>query len=61
MVSQDSPIGRDTNWSASDLVPNIGQGLADLLGRRVYHHRTWLGVGENVMRTLVFYPKVRGA
>ena len=57
MVSQDCPPNRDAEWSSAELVPHIGQGLADLLGRRVYHHRTWVGAGENVVRKRVFHPR----
>jgi hypothetical protein len=61
MVSQDCPPGQDAEWSSAELVPLIAQGLADLLGRRVYHHRSWLGTGENLTRKRVFHPKVRRA
>jgi hypothetical protein len=61
MVSQDCPPGHDAEWSSAELVPHIGQGLADLLGRRVYHHRTWVGAGENVVRKRIFHPRARRA
>jgi hypothetical protein len=39
------------------LVSRIGQGLADLLGCRVYHHRTWFSSGNDVVRQRVFHPE----
>ena len=59
MVSHDCPPSRDPKWSAAELVPYIAQGLADLLGRRVYHHRTWMTTGNNVVQTCMFDPKTR--
>jgi hypothetical protein len=56
MVSQQCPAGRDVAWSSAELVPLIGQGLADLLGSRVYHHRSWVQGGENLVRKRVFTP-----
>jgi hypothetical protein len=61
MLAQDSPPGHDAEWSSAELVPRIGQGLADLLGRRVYHHRTWVGAGANLVRKRVFHPRERAA
>jgi hypothetical protein len=61
MVLQDCPPAQDAEWSSAELVPHIGQGLADLLGRRVYHHRTWVGAGENVVQKRVFHPRARRA
>jgi hypothetical protein len=57
IVSKDCPPYQDVEWSSAELVPNIGQGLADLLGQRVYHHRSWVGVGDNVMQRRVFHPR----
>src|SRR5262245_41186824 len=48
MVANDCPPNWDAVWSLAILVPRIGQGLAEVLDRRVYHHRTWLEAGENV-------------
>ena len=59
MVSQDCPPNRDAEWSSVELVPRIGQELADLLGQRVYYHRTWLGVGESLVRKRAFHPSAR--
>jgi hypothetical protein len=56
-VFQDCPPGQDAEWNSQALVSQVGQGLADLLGRRVYHHRTWLAAGENVTRKRVFHPR----
>jgi hypothetical protein len=56
-VFKDRPPGQDTDWSSTELVERVGQGLADLLQRRVYHHRTWLGVDKNVTHKRVFQPK----
>ena len=61
MVSQERPQSQGAGWSSADLVPQVGQGLANLLGRRVYHHRTWVRVGENVIRNGVFIPEARRA
>jgi hypothetical protein len=54
---KDCPPGQDPDWSSTELVKRVGQGLADLLRRRVYHHRTWLGLGKNVTHKRVFQPK----
>ena len=56
IVAQDCSPGRNAEWSSDELVPHVGQGLADLFGQRVYHHRTWLGVGNNLSRKRVFHP-----
>jgi hypothetical protein len=56
MVSSARPPEQDIDWSGDNLVPNVGQRLAVMLGRRVFHHRTWVRVGENVARQRVFYP-----
>ena len=55
-LSQDFPPDRDSAWSAFEFAPSFGQQLADLLGRRVCHHRSWHGVGKNVRRNGVFEP-----
>lgn len=57
IVSQERPPEQNVEWGSAELVPNIGQALADLFERQVYHHRTWLGVGNNLTRKQVFYPK----
>lgn len=54
---KDCPPGQDPHWTSNDLVERVGQRLANLLGLRVYHHRTWLGVGTNVTHKRVFPPK----
>jgi hypothetical protein len=60
-VSHECPANQDTAWSLTNLVPPIAQGLADFLGRRVYHHRTWVKVGESRIRKQVFSPKAKSA
>src|SRR5262245_48017294 len=47
VVTDDGPPDRTPDWSARELVPRVGQALADLLGVEVTHHRTWLGIGRN--------------
>jgi hypothetical protein len=59
-VSQACPPDMDAVWSGSELVPRIAQALADLLGVRVYHHRTWLGVSDSRARSRVFEPSGPG-
>lgn len=54
---KDCPPGQDADWSSAELVERVGQGLAELLQRRVYHHRTWLAAGKNVTHKRVFHPK----
>jgi len=54
---KDCSPGQDTGWSSADLVERIAQGLANHLQCRVYHHRTWHGVGKNVIHNHVFEPK----
>ncbi len=61
LVSQECPPTQDVEWGSATLVPHVAEGLADLFGSTVYHHRSWLGVGENVIRTKVFYPKSKQA
>jgi hypothetical protein len=56
-VSQERPPEQDVEGSSAELVPNIGQALADLFERQVYHHRTWLGAGKNLTRKQIFNPK----
>jgi hypothetical protein len=60
-VSEECPPSQDAAWSSGELVQQIGQGLADLLGRRVYHHRSWVQGGENTVRKRVFLPRSRHA
>ena len=57
MVSQECPPSQDAEWSSAELVTHIGQGLADLLGGRVYHHRSWIQGGKNMTRKRVFHPR----
>ena len=56
-VSQDCLPEQNIEWSSAELVPNIGQALAELFDTPVYHHRTWLGSGNNLVRKKTFYPK----
>ena len=55
----DCPPRQDPDWSSTEFVDSVGQTLADLLRRRVYHHRTWLRAGKNVTHKRVFQPKSR--
>ncbi len=50
MVSQDRPPRHNAEWSFVELVPDVGQRLADTFGMPVYHHRTWMGVGKSMVR-----------
>lgn len=54
---KDCSPGQDPDWDSAELVERVGQGIADLLQKRVYHHRTWLRAGENISRDRVFQPK----
>lgn len=60
IILQGDPSTRDANRPFVELVPYVGQRLSNLLGRRVYHHRTWLGASNNVPRHQVFDPVVKG-
>lgn len=64
-VSWDCPADWDAVWSTTLLVPRVGQGLADLFGRPVYHHRTTFADGDNKIRHLfkrrVFRTTLEGA
>jgi hypothetical protein len=55
-LSNGCPPHQDAQWSLNTLTPDIGQRLADLVQSPVCHHRTWLGVGQNVARHRVFRP-----
>jgi hypothetical protein len=57
-ISTEAVEPRDAQQSSAELVPRIGQALADLFAEPVHHHRTWLGPGENITRTQVFRPKL---
>jgi hypothetical protein len=56
-VSTDTAEPTDARQSSAELVPRIGQALADLFAQPIYHHRTWLGPGKNITRTHVFLPR----
>jgi hypothetical protein len=56
-VSADRSEPSDAERSCTQLVPSIGQALADLLGQPIHHHRTWLGPGNDVTRARVFCPE----
>jgi hypothetical protein len=56
-VSMHTAEPRDAKQSAAELVPRIGQVLADLFAQPVCHHRTWLGPGKNITRMRVFQPR----
>jgi hypothetical protein len=55
-VFRDGPRAAGAGRTSEELVRQIGQSLADGLGSRVYHHRTWVGAGQNVTRGHVFLP-----
>jgi hypothetical protein len=55
-VCTDRGEPRDAEHSAAQLVPRIGQALADLLRVPIHHHRTWLGPGHDITRAQVFRP-----
>jgi hypothetical protein len=59
-VANARPHPQDAQESCAELVPHVGQALADLMLVPVYHHRTWLGPGENVARADLFRPRSRG-
>ena len=61
MVSQDRPPRHNAEWSFVELVPDVGQRLADTFGMPVYHHRTWMGVGKSMVRERIFHPRERRA
>jgi hypothetical protein len=56
-VGKERPSDQDIEWSSAELVPSIGQVLAELFDTPVYHHRTWLGAGKNLTQKKAFYPK----
>jgi hypothetical protein len=56
-VSADRSEPHDAEQSGTQLVPRIGQALADLLCHPIHHHRTWLGPGNNLRRARVFRPE----
>ncbi len=56
-VANDLPPEQNIDWSSAELVPEISQLLANLFDEKVYHHRTWLGVGKNLTQKNIFYPK----
>ena len=58
-VGNGAPHPRDAAESRADIVPRVGQALADLFLLPVYHHRTWLGPGKNVARADLFRPRNR--
>jgi len=60
-VSEDCPQKFNIEWGSTELVPSFGQALADVLGRKVYHHRTWLGAGRNKIRKQEFLPNPKRA
>lgn len=61
MVSTDCPRSQDLTWASAELVPEVARRLAQSLGRTVHHHRTWLGVGENLYPSQTFLPQPNDA
>jgi hypothetical protein len=59
IVSPECPLGQDADWRVNELTPRVGQALADLFHQPVYHHRSWLGPGENMARQNTFHPRPR--
>jgi hypothetical protein len=57
IIPKDSSPKYDLNWGLIELVPQIGQTLSNLFKTEIYHHRTWIGVGQNLIRNQVFRPK----
>lgn len=56
-VTKNCPQKQNVERGLTELVPNIGQKLADHFDSSVYHHRTWLEVGKNLAQEKVFNPK----
>jgi hypothetical protein len=56
LVLNESPAAHDATWSSTELVPRVARSLAARLRKVVYHHRTWLGVGQNERRSIAFEP-----
>ncbi len=56
IVSREHPHAGDPQWSFSNLVTPIGQIIANEFKIDVHYHRTWLAVGQNVERRVVFRP-----
>jgi len=56
IVSREHPHAGDQQWSFTNLVTPIGQIIADEFEIDVHYHRTWLGVGQNVERKVIFRP-----
>jgi hypothetical protein len=56
-VSNECPIEQNIDWGSEKLALVVGQALADLFETPVYHHRTWVGAGNNILRNKNFYPR----
>jgi hypothetical protein len=56
-VSEDCSPEQNIHWSFAELVPSVGQRLADLFMQPVYHYRTWFGVGRSKTQKQTFHPK----
>ncbi|MHB8418322.1 MAG: hypothetical protein ACYDCL_09615 [Myxococcales bacterium] len=51
------PDAVDPTWAVEVLVPSIGQRVADVIGCRVFHHRSWTVVAGSIETPLrVFTP-----
>ena len=59
MVAGDTTPVAVIEHDSDVLAEFVGQKLADALGRKVYHHRTWIRVGRSVPRARVFLPTVK--
>ena len=56
ILYREHPNAHNHEWTFDNLVLPIGQRIADEFQITVHYHRTWLGVGQNVERNLVFHP-----
>jgi hypothetical protein len=59
-VSRKHPFCIGQEWTMRNLIPNFAQKIADIFDTKVYHHRTWLGPGQSIVRKNIFSPDKSG-
>lgn len=56
-IHENHPLADDTEWIKDNLVSIVANRLASTFETPVYYHRTWLGVGKNETKNIIFTTK----
>ena len=56
IVHQDHAHARSVEWAAENVVPGVAEAIAAEFATVVFYHRSWRGVGKNIVRSLKYKP-----